>query len=77
MEQFELLRLVEETLEVEPGTVSLTADLDELEWDSLANISFIAEIDARLNVGVDADRLSRAKTPLDLWELVQTASNLK
>lgn len=75
MEDSALLALVEEILETEPGTVSASDSLDDVEWDSLSNISFIAEVDARLGITVDAEELSRASTVADILALVQNAAN--
>lgn len=73
MNEIELITLVEEILEVEAGTVKVEASLDDLEWDSLANISFIAEIDSRLGKTVDADALNACKTVKELGALVAGA----
>lgn len=70
MEQQAFIELVEEILEVKPGTVSLVNSLDELDWDSLANITFIAEIDTKLNLSLDADRLANSESVADLYELI-------
>ena len=73
MEQSEFLALVTEILEVQPDSVSMSDSLDDLGWDSLANISFIAEVDTRLHTSVDADELAKAKTVEDLKQLVDGA----
>ncbi len=70
MNQDELLEVVAEILEVEPGTVTLADRLGDIDWDSLSNISFIAEIDTRLGAMLDADELASAETVQDLFELV-------
>lgn len=70
MDQPSLLQIIEDTLEVPAGTVSPEQKLSGLDWDSLANISFIAAIDSRFNVVVDAERLSRCETIQDLLTLV-------
>ncbi|MFJ4173864.1 acyl carrier protein [Microbacterium sp. NPDC089696] len=69
MDEKAFLELVAEILEVEVGEVSLTDDLDEIGWDSLANISFIAEVDERVGVTIEADELAKAKTVQDLRAL--------
>ena len=70
MNQDELLEMVAEILEVEPGTVTLTDRLEDIDWDSLSNISFIAEVDTRLGAALDADELANAATVEDLFALV-------
>jgi acyl carrier protein len=73
MEQSEFMRLVEDTLEVDPGTVTLADNLDDIDWDSLANIGFIAEVDTRFGVSMDSERLAKSKTVEDLYELLQAS----
>ncbi|MCV9996605.1 hypothetical protein OIU93_20345 [Paeniglutamicibacter sp. ZC-3] len=70
MDQIEFIKLAEEILEVEPGTLGMGDNLDEIDWDSLANISFIAEIDARMNKSINADKLAKSETMTDLFMLV-------
>ncbi len=74
MEERDFISLVEEILEVDPGTVTMADSLDDIEWDSLSNISFIAEIDARIGAPIDADQLSKANTVTDLYAIVQDAA---
>lgn len=74
MDQDELLNVVAEILEVEPGTVTLTDRLEDIDWDSLSNISFIAEVDTRLGATLDADQLASAATVEDLFLLVAGAA---
>jgi len=75
MEESAVLALVEEILESESGSVSLSDSLEDLEWDSLSNISFIAEIDARLGVTIDAAELSKAASVADIIGLVHRAAD--
>lgn len=69
MDEKTLLELVAEILEVDAGEVALAQELEELGWDSLANISFIAEVDEAVGVSIDADDLAGAKTVADLLAL--------
>ncbi len=73
MNQDELLEVVAEILEVEPGTVTLADRLEDIDWDSLSNISFIAEVDTRLGTTLDADELAGAQTVQDLFALVSSS----
>ncbi|MDR7185327.1 acyl carrier protein [Microbacterium trichothecenolyticum] len=70
MDQQELIALVEEILEADAGTVAIDNDLDDLGWDSLANITFIAEIDERTGRTIGSAALAECSTVKDLWELV-------
>ncbi len=74
MESNALLSIVAEILEVDAGEVALTDDLETLGWDSLANISFIAEVDTAAGVTIDADALAEAVTVADLLELVNAGA---
>lgn len=71
MEKNSLLQLVAEILEVD--AVSETESLENQGWDSLANLSFIAEADMRAGIEIDADELADAQTVEDLFALVQRA----
>jgi len=71
VDEGDFISIVAEILEVDPSTVALDSDLDELDWDSLSNISFIAEIDDRTGRSLSADALSEAKTVGDLYALVR------
>lgn len=70
MDQQELIALVEEILEVDPGTVSMSDDLENLGWDSLANITFIAEVDEKIGRTVGSSALADCSSVSDLWQLV-------
>lgn len=71
MDKQSLLQLVAEILEVDEA--SETKSLEEQGWDSLANLSFIAEVDERLGAEIDADELAKAQTVDDLLALVTAA----
>ncbi|WP_010204853.1 acyl carrier protein [Salinibacterium sp. PAMC 21357] len=77
MEQSVFISLIAGILEVEPQTVSMTDVLEDIDWDSLSNISFIADIDSEANVTVNADDLSNATTVADLFALVNGADQAK
>lgn len=67
------LELVAVILEVDSGTVSLDDNLESIEWDSLSNLGFIAEVDERAGVEIDADELAKAVTVRDLQALYTAA----
>ncbi|MDR6866320.1 acyl carrier protein [Microbacterium resistens] len=71
MDEKALLKTVAEILEVDE--VSLDTDLEDLGWDSLSNLSFIAEVDDAAGLTIDADQLTEAKTVADLKALVDAA----
>lgn len=72
MEHKELIALIAEILEVDE--VSEEQTLEEQGWDSLANLSFIAVIDERLGLEIDADELAEATTVAGLAALVSPAA---
>ncbi|TFC44948.1 acyl carrier protein [Cryobacterium sp. TmT2-59] len=76
MDQPSLMQIVEDTLEVPAGTVSPEQKLSELDWDSLANLSFIAAVDSHFNVPLDAEGLARCETVQDLLALVADAQTV-
>jgi acyl carrier protein len=69
MDETSLLQTVADILEVDVAEVALSDELDALGWDSLSNISFIAEVDEKTGVTVEADALSEAVTVADLLAL--------
>lgn len=73
MDEQTFLQLVADILETDVADVELTGDLDTLGWDSLSNISFIAEIDERVGVTIDPDALADATTVADLRALATGA----
>jgi acyl carrier protein len=73
MDEQTFLQLVADILETDVADVDLTGDLDTLGWDSLSNISFIAEIDERVGVTIDPDALAEATTVADLRALASGA----
>lgn len=74
METSALLGLVAEVLETDVEGLSLDDSLDERDWDSLCNLSFIAEVDERFGLTVEADALVDAKTVGDLQAILVRAA---
>lgn len=73
METQTLLDLVSTILEIDAAKVSLSDNLAELGWDSLSNLSFIAEVDEQLGLSLDADELAGAESVSDLARLITSA----
>ena len=73
MDQTEFIALVEETLEVSSGTVNMSDNLSDIDWDSLSNISFIAALDTSHSAVIDADTLAKCETVEDLYNMTQSA----
>lgn len=74
MDEKALLDLVAEILETDAADLALTDELDALGWDSLANISFIAEVDESAGVTISADELAKAETVAGLLALVNSSN---
>ena len=70
MLETEFIEWVEVMLNLRPGTAKLDATLESLNWDSLINMTFIAEFDEKFKVELDADKLFEAKTLEDVFRLV-------
>lgn len=70
MKSTEFISFAEDILEAEEGTLSLTDLLDEVDWDSLADITFIADADRKLGVTVNPEGLKACKTLADVYALV-------
>ena len=54
--------------------MSLSDDLKDRGWDSLANLEFIAHVDEVAGIVIDADELAEAVTVADLRSLVATSA---
>jgi len=65
--------MVEDILEVDAGTVKFSDSLEAVDWDSLCNITFVAEVDTRTGATIDADQLAKAETVADLYKLLDEA----
>lgn len=73
MDEQTFLQTVADILEVGVDSVSLEANLDELGWDSLANITLIAEVDEKAGITLEGDALAEAVLVSDLYALVSGA----
>lgn len=62
-----ILRLIEEAKEADEGTVLMGQELD---WDSIAVVTFMAMADEQLNVTLSADRLNKCERVDDVVALV-------
>jgi acyl carrier protein len=71
VETSDLLALVHDLVEADVSATALSLDdeLDDLGWDSLSNVEFIARVDVALGVTVDAQRLADCTTVRDLHDL--------
>ena len=62
----EFLRLLEALLEKDDETLTGDETLEELNWDSLAVVSFMAMADEKFGVILSAERINKAKSVAEL-----------
>ena len=70
----EILRLIEEAAAADADSLNGTELLADIDWNSLASVSFIALADEHLGLELDAKALAKCKTVADLVGLVETPS---
>jgi len=71
MKPKDFLRLLDEVIEADPGTVEGTELLTDLpKWDSLAVLSFIAAVDTHFHIQISAEDLAACQTVPDLEKLL-------
>lgn len=68
----DFLRLLDELLELPAGTLQGPESLKSFyQWDSLANVGFIALVDRELGLAVEPGKIAAAGTVDDLLALVR------
>lgn len=67
-------RDLELMLELEPGTVSGNEILEDLYWDSMTLVMFIAMADQEYSITVEAPDLANSKTVAELYSLINSRS---
>lgn len=71
MNTSEFLGILEEALEVPPGTLHAEDSLSESGyWDSMAALAFMALADQELGVSISGEQLKKSRTVLDLVGLL-------
>ena len=72
MTQEKKLALLEDMMELEPGSLTPETELEELEeWDSIALLSFIALMDEEFGKTVTGGSLREMKTVSDLLAVME------
>jgi acyl carrier protein len=66
----EFFAQLEEFMELDEGRLTGEESLDDLPWDSLAVVSFIAMADEHLELAVKPASITQAKSVADLLALV-------
>jgi acyl carrier protein len=70
MEEKQFLQLLDELLELEPGAVARDSRMENIDWNSLAAIGFIALADEHFGIGVSPNALAKCETVQDLIQLL-------
>lgn len=71
MDKTEKIKLMEEIMELEEGTLNESSVLSEYdEWDSLSIISYIALMDTRFNKSVSMEEIKRFATVKDAIDIM-------
>lgn len=72
MELKEKLALLEETLDVEEGTLTSETALDDLEeWDSIAALSLIVMLDEQFEKTISGNEIKALRTVSDILNHMQ------
>lgn len=66
-----ILEIIAEILEVEIEEITLSTELGEDNWDSLAVVSFISEIDSEFDQVISPTAVNKVKKVADLVVLVE------
>ena len=70
--QNQLYRDLEGMLELEPDTIKGDETLDDIAWDSMTVVMFIAMADQKYSIAVPPSKLADAKTVAHLYALVSS-----
>lgn len=71
MENNEKLRLIEECMDLDEGTIKPEDNLEDYdEWDSVTALSIIAMIDEQFHKTVSGDDLKKARTVADVLAMM-------
>lgn len=71
MTKQEKIELLEEIMDIEPGTLALENELSEFdEWDSLTALSYITTMDEKFHKNVSGEQIKAFVTVADAIELM-------
>ena len=71
MTKQEFLRQIEIILECPQGNINEASKLNDIGWDSLSVVSFIALIDKEFQISIAADDINSCETVNELMELLK------
>jgi acyl carrier protein len=71
VDEKQFLQLLDELLDLEPGTVTRDSRMVDIPWDSLAAVGFIALVDEHFGITVSPKALKNSETVQDLIRLLE------
>ncbi len=74
MTRDDAIRLIEDAVAADHGTVHGEETLEKIAWDSMASVSFIALVDEHQGRTLDAKLVAKCKTVADLVTILLEAS---
>ena len=66
MDEITFLSLLEKVVEAKPGSISMESVLESVGWDSVGQLSLIAEIDRLPGFGIDTESMKKARIAREL-----------
>ncbi len=70
------IKLIEEIIEAEPGTITISDELEEIHgWDSMALLGLIAIVDERYEEMIDLEKLAKCISVNDIVSLLDNLIN--
>ena len=70
MKKSDIYAALDEVLELDEGTIKGEEVLEDMQWESISIVSFIALIDEEFEIILSADEVTECKTTGELAELV-------
>ena len=71
MNKAAIIDLLEKSLEADPGSISGTEKVDALpDWDSLAAVVFMGEVDEHFGITLDPDELENVESVEDIVKMI-------
>lgn len=74
MEKSNIYAALDEVLELDEGTIKGGEILEEMQWESISIVSFIALIDEEFEIVLSAEEVMGCKTSDDLADIVLKAN---
>ena len=71
MENSDIYAILDELLELDEGTIKGDETLEDLEWESISIVSFIALVDEEFEIVLSAEKMVECQTVEDLVLLVK------